>query len=1120
MRPARKFKRPATRFKKLASGLAIMLAGLVAAALILPGYIDWNRFKSEIEAQASTVTGRGVTINGPIGFRLLPRPELSLEQVTIANDAGAIAPALLSLERLEAHLSVVPLFSGKFQVANFRIIAPVLSLETSPEGAHNWTWRGAAMQPENAGVRFDRVVIERGVLQYNNRKAGFDAQLADMHVQLKADTLRGPFEAAGAVMLQGVPVTLTTRIGSVQSGRSTRLEVKTILDGDAAVNFSGELSSDGDISGELNSQGTDLTGLTTVLARIGVPLFSVAPKGLLRLPYRMESDLAVVRGRITAENARLILNENILTGRFIWDTSEAHNFDIGIAASSLDLDAAPMANQPGATAFAALMPSFSQFEIPPHLNGVARINAKAVKLSGGHVRDVNLALSVAGGTAAIENISAELPGSTTVKFSGKVRAIEGQPQFTGAFEAHTQYLRGLLGWLGVAAPNIPDRSLSQAGITGLLELSPQQANIGEIVAEIDSSKITGSLSMALRERLALGILLHVDQLNLDNYLSVENAPPTSVMQAGGGASWEWARSLAARYDSNFKLSIDNLVYRGMPISDLNADGALIGRALAINRFSVANLAGSAISLSGIFSNITTRPEGEVNLRLASNDLTGLARAVEIALPLPGTQLGKTQIDAKLLLANDALEAVIDSYFGGTNLKLNGAINGFAPGLVAPLGIKPEIKASLSIVNPSLKKFAAQSGMITDPMPTQDEAGINLSAEIAGTYDETRLISLSGAIGAVPVQGAALWRRTGDRPMLQAEIGAGDIFLENFLESEKAVSGGTAAKNQPAPWSGAPINFTLLDQFDADIKLTATRFAARGYDIIRPSLHIGMDQGKAELKLLTGDLFGGEARANARLRRGEASPEFDASWTLRGVDLEAASAVLLGSPALTGKLDFSGAIKGAGASSFAIVSSLEGNALLSASNGYILGVDLPAFATRLTELQRAADFTGAVEDVLLAGKTQYQRINAPFTVSQGVAQSTQAEIGIDSVTTGLTASMDFPRYWINAEASLTMNAHMSAPPLGIAYIGPLNNPEVLARTDRLENFFTQSLLSKSLQRVINNRDTVPGAAAPVVAAPVPVPAPAAPAPPPQAEKDNAAQKILNGILNGINRGKNQ
>jgi len=220
------------------------------------------------------------------------------------------------------------------------------------------------------------------------------------------------------------------------------------------------------------------------------------------------------------------------------------------------------------------------------------------------------------------------------------------------------------------------------------------------------------------------------------------------------------------------------------------------------------------------------------------------------------------------------------------------------------------------------------------------------------------------------------------------------------------------------------------------------------------------------------------------------------------------------------MDFSGKVKGAGASSFALVSNLEGQARITGIDGFIQGIDLPAFSARLASLERAADFVKIADSVLQGGNTPYKRISVPFTIAEGVAQSSNPVISIASVTGALEASIDLPRYWLNAEASLTLNDHMNAPPLGIAYIGSLNNPVRSLRTDRLENYFTQTLMSKSLERVINNRNaqTAPEAAAPAVAAPVS--APADPAPPPRAENDNAAQKILNGILNGISGGKNQ
>ncbi|MEQ1888760.1 MAG: AsmA family protein [Alphaproteobacteria bacterium] len=1117
MRPTRQFRRPAARLRKIAAGLTLFLIVLSAIALALPGYIDWNRFKGEIEIQASAITGRRVFINGAVGFSLLPRPELFMENVTLANSEGATDPIMLSLERLEAHLDILPLFSGKIQVANFRIVAPVLMLEILPDGASNWIWQPGGAQDNSPDIRFDRVVIERGSLRYQNRATGSGLRLTEMDVQLNAVSFRGPFEAAGSLKLQEAPVNLNARIGAIQTGRATPIDVKTVLNGGTTINFSGIYSPDGTISGNLNSQGTDLTQLTAAMALTGIPVTSGVRPGFLRLPYKIESSLSAGPGIVTFDDIKMRLNDNMLTGRFMVDTHEKPTFEIIVGASSFDMDALPVPIAASANTSGAPNLPIDQFKIPHDLDGVVRINAKAVKLNGGYMRDVNAAVSISQGVAALDEMRGQLPGGTAAKLSGKVKMTGDLPHFAGRLDLSAQNLRGLLGWLGYALPKVPDRSLGRAEMTGLLELSPQRVELQEISAEVDSSKLTAGLALAWRDRPGLGIDLHVDQLNMDNYLPEEaglaqNTQPTDNTKPDVGTPWTVARRLAGRFDSNFRLSIDRLIYRGVPVSGFEVDGALAGDTLAINSFAVADLAGSAISLSGIFSNFMTLPEGEINLRLASRDLGGLARTTGLTVPMPWAQLGNSSIEARFLLANDTVEAAIDSRFEDTRVQLNGALSEFSSRTSGPSGPAPALKAHISLANPSLTKFAAQTGLEITPEPAEEAAGVNLNADITATSDETSLSAVNGAIGTVPVQGKAEWRRTGARPMLQAEIHAGEIIAGNFSEVWKQSGGAAPPQDQRLPWSGAPFNFVALNQFDADLILDAGRISTGFYDFIKPALQINIREGMAELKQFTATLRGGEASANASLHYGGNTPELNAAWKLQGMNLEAPGGSLSDAPAMTGSVDFSGSIKGAGASSFAIVSNLEGKARLTARNGFIQGIDLPAFGDQLGRLERAADFSSLLDTVLKSGKTAYQRIDVPFVIRQGVAQSTEPQISIDSVTGGLDASIDLPRYWLNAESSLTLNAHMNAPPLGIAYIGPLNTPSLLLRTGRLENYFTQALLSKSLQRVISKSEPP---AAPAAAPQTPPPPPA-----PPAQKDNSAKGFLNGILDGLSGGKGQ
>lgn len=1120
MRTSRKFKRPAARFTRLAAGFAVLVIVLTGMALIVPGYIDWNRYKSEIETQASALLGRQVKINGAIGFRLLPRPELSLSDVTLASAAGALDAVLLDLSRLETHLSVLPLFSGKFEVGNIRLIRPVLKLETLPDGEVSWPWQDGAMTSGNPDIRFEQIVIEQGSLHYSNQITGSRLRLDDINTQLTAGSLRGPFAAIGSVTLQEVPVRFDATLDEIKTDRLTALEVKAQLEGDIALNFSGKLSALQAISGNFHSAGADLTALTAAMARFGIAAFAQAQPDFLRLPYRLDGGVSLATNHIMLDKLKLAIGENTVTGSLSWDTSDAPFFEIIVSASSLDLDTLPApAKGPLGAAGVPAAEYSGGFEIPQDLQGAMRLNAKAVKLNGSHIRDVMMTATLSGGAAAIENASASLPGNTATKLSGTLTAQQGQPKFTGRLDVDTQNLRALLRWLDVSLPDLPERSLNRATLTGLLEFSPMQLDMQKIDAEIDSSRISASLALALRDRLALGVNVHIDQLNADNYLSVPSATPPiapGTDQSGPDITARWAtvRQLAQSYDSNFKLSIDQLIYRGIPVADVKTEGALIGGTLAVNNFSIADIADSAISLSGIYSNFLSQPEGELNLRIASNNLDGLAHALDLPLPLPGAQLGKSRIDTRLLIANAALEAQSTLQFADTTLQLNGTAAGIAPGIIAATGAPLAINGHISLTNPSLRKFAAHAGWVLAPAAAEEAAGINLTADISGTADEISLTPLAGAIGTVPLHGAARWLYGADRPALKAEISAGEILLENFSGAEEPGKGARGSKSQQVPWSGIPFDFTWLDKFDIALNIDAVRFVWRGFDMIKPAARLSTDAAKIELQQSTNALFGGEAQLKAILDRASNEPQFHASWQLRGVDLAPVVMALTGHPSLTGQLDFSGEVKGAGITSFAIASSLEGNGQITASNGFIQGLDLQAFGARLESLERAADFAGLAQGVLHAGKTPYQRLHMPFNISNGVAQSTQPVLTIDTVSGGINTSIDLPRYWLNAESSLTLNAHMQAPPLGLAYVGPLNTPQFSVRTDQLENHFTQGLLSKSLQRVISNRSAP---AESVVAEPAPPPpAPAAvaqPTPPviPEPKDENPVMKFFNSII---------
>src|SRR5271163_1170082 len=118
--------------------LLLVLAGLailaVAALVAVPRFIDWNRFKPEIAALAERATGRRLTIDGDVGFALLPVPTLSAAGVRLggapsSTAAGVPQPDLMRLKSLDARIAIGPLLGGRIVAESVVLVEPSLVVE-------------------------------------------------------------------------------------------------------------------------------------------------------------------------------------------------------------------------------------------------------------------------------------------------------------------------------------------------------------------------------------------------------------------------------------------------------------------------------------------------------------------------------------------------------------------------------------------------------------------------------------------------------------------------------------------------------------------------------------------------------------------------------------------------------------------------------------------------------------------------------------------------------------------------------------------------------------------------------------------------------------------------------
>jgi len=83
--------------KKLGIVAGILLVFLVGGALFAPSFVDWNKYKTEIETTASDLSERTVKINGNLSLSILPSPAFSAENVSVSNVQGGVADTFVTL---------------------------------------------------------------------------------------------------------------------------------------------------------------------------------------------------------------------------------------------------------------------------------------------------------------------------------------------------------------------------------------------------------------------------------------------------------------------------------------------------------------------------------------------------------------------------------------------------------------------------------------------------------------------------------------------------------------------------------------------------------------------------------------------------------------------------------------------------------------------------------------------------------------------------------------------------------------------------------------------------------------------------------------------------------------
>lgn len=740
--------------------LAILLIGVLTAALVGPYLIDWNAHRALIEHRLSEAAGAPVTVAGPIDLKILPTPRLDFGEVTIGD--GRAGRPRLSVGDIEAEISFTALLRGQVQVVDTTLVRPRLEIAQARDGTFDLTLPSGRSADR---VAIDHLGIRDGTLAVVLAD-GRRIALEDVAVDGEAASLRGPFKIAGRV--GALPFRLAT--GTLDRGR---LRVKLHVDGAAsrpAVDLDGTAAAQAPAGSAPGASGPNFEGTATLAGAL--PLDGTPAT----VPWAMTGHLTIDRDAAAATDIELRAGNDMraLIAGGQGSATFAAGADLPAVAldlhgAAVDLDRLAVAPDAGSIAppkgpdllgrLVRAAGSGVGTALPARLDLKARFDTATLagqtlldpsaRLGFGPEPDAALALGVAGPQGARLALDGRVAPAPSRPVSGPFGAAPApaDPVFRGHADLRSGDLRRTASWLAPVSPDLASALASLPGRNvaagGDVEVSATGVVARRLSLTVDGSTFGGTLSLTRAvggERGRLFADLTSDALALDRL-----PDPAGLSRAARDLDLDLA--LAARAVTVADTGLDSGAGRVQPIAAGNLALKLTrtGDDVRLDRLAL-DLDGAALSAAGSRS-----PSGATaDLSVSAPHIGPLARAFGDLLPPPLAAALRARagslspLDGTLRVeavdAAGALEPTrlaVTATAGGTRIEADAAPEATAPGRPRSLAVTARAEA------PDGADLLRQLGV---PLTTTGLGAARLGGQGHGSFEDGMDLTLEGALG--------------------------------------------------------------------------------------------------------------------------------------------------------------------------------------------------------------------------------------------------------------------------------------------------------------------------------------------------------------------------------------
>jgi len=128
----------------------------MVGAWYITSAVDPVKLTTLLVNSVKSSTGRDLKIAGPVSLSFFPRISVSAERLSLSNAAWAGTPEMLTLNRIELNIKMLPLLRGRVESTNVELSGLELFLQKNESGNRNWDMAIASSNdtalPSIAGV--------------------------------------------------------------------------------------------------------------------------------------------------------------------------------------------------------------------------------------------------------------------------------------------------------------------------------------------------------------------------------------------------------------------------------------------------------------------------------------------------------------------------------------------------------------------------------------------------------------------------------------------------------------------------------------------------------------------------------------------------------------------------------------------------------------------------------------------------------------------------------------------------------------------------------------------------------------------------------------------------------